>query len=409
MNDIAINKTVIKNGIRIITCHRNSDIFSMGVGIEVGSLYENTENSGISHMIEHMIFKGTTKRNADKINDDVEGLAGNFDIYTTYNHTAMNIDIMKNKALDCMEIISDMLMNSIFPRKEFNLEKKVIIEELKMEKDDPEEQGYLGFYKESFPKEWHKYHIAGTIKSVRGIKLEMVREFYKNHYTPDNTVICIASSYSHEEILNMVEKYFGTWSGQTTEKIYEARENMLSGRVSRKSKGISQSHIVYGFDINHLDKREEAILAVINKKLGSGGNALLFKELRDKRGYAYSVYSDVDFTPGVKLLHIYAGVSKENLNESIKIIDEIVESMGNGTLKITQGDVELIRNSYLTDTAIALESSSNIVDYIMDGELNYNNPGEYKDFLKDIESIDLEEIIKVMQRVMKNPFIYTLC
>lgn len=402
-----IKASILNNGLKVITCQRDTNIFSMGVGIKAGSLYETIENSGISHMVEHMIFKGTINRDADRLNSDIEKLAGNFDIYTTYSHTAMNIDVVHKKADECMNIVSDMLINAAFPKKEFGIEKRVIIEELKMEKDDLEEQAYLGFYKKAFPEDWFKYHIGGTIKSVKAIKLDMVKNYYKNYYIPQNTVIFTASSYSHEQILKIVEKYFNKWICGKASSM-EASNTMAAGKVVRRKNGISQSHIVYGFDIKMLSKREEAVLALINRKLGSGGNSILFKELRDKKGYAYSVYSDLDFTPGIKLLHIYACVSSENLKESIRIIDNVINGIKSGEIVISNEEIDTIKEGYLTDNLISLETSSNIVDFMMDGELNYNNPEEYDEFLKDMEGVNEEEIATVIEKVFNNPFLYIL-
>lgn len=402
-----IKASILNNGLKVITCQRDTNIFSMGVGIKAGSLYETIENSGISHMVEHMIFKGTINRDADRLNSDIEKLAGNFDIYTTYSHTAMNIDVVHKKADECMNIVSDMLINAAFPQKEFGIEKRVIIEELKMEKDDLEEQAYLGFYKKAFPEDWFKYHIGGTIKSVKAIKLDMVKNYYKNYYIPQNTVIFTASSYSHEQILKIVEKYFNKWICGKASSM-EASNTMAAGKVVRRKNGISQSHIVYGFDIKMLSKREEAVLALINRKLGSGGNSILFKELRDKKGYAYSVYSDLDFTPGIKLLHIYACVSSENLKESIRIIDNVINGIKSGEIVISNEEIDTIKEGYLTDNLISLETSSNIVDFMMDGELNYNNPEEYDEFLKDMEGVNEDEIVNVIEKVFNNPFLYIL-
>lgn len=403
-----IKTSILDNGLKLITCQRDTNIFSMGVGIKAGSLYEKIENSGIAHMVEHMIFKGTNNRDADKLNADIERLAGNFDIYTTYSHTAMNIDVVKEKADECMDIVSDMLINAAFPKKEFAIEKSVIIEELKMEKDDAEEQAYLGFYKKAFPEAWYKYHIGGTIKSVKAIKLDMIKEFYKNYYIPKNIIIFTASSYSHEGVLNIVEKYFNQWICDKAPSNMDSSNTMVSGKVLRRKKGISQSHIVYGFNIKMLNKREEAVLALINRKLGSGGNSILFKELRDKKGYAYSVYSDLDFTPGIKLLNIYACVSSENLNESIRIIDNVIDGIKSGKTVISNEEIDIIREGYLTDNLISLETSSNVVDFMMDGELNYDNPKEYDEFLKDMEGVNQEEIVNVIEKVFNNPFLYIL-
>lgn len=408
MKDANFNSTVFKNGLKLISYYKKSNIFSMCLGIGVGSLYECQENNGISHMIEHMLFKGTKKRSMEELNYDIERLAGNFDVYTTYNHTAFDIDIMKEKAESCIEIVSDMLMNSVFPEKEFMLEKKVIVEEIKMDEDDAEEQAYLGFYKHAFPKEWYKFYIAGTIKSVKGIKLQSLKDFYKRHYIPENVTICITSSYSHKELEKIITRYFGEWEVSSAKEGLVGNYIFAPGVYERQKKGISQGHIIYGFDIRNLNRREEAALTIISKKLGSGGNSILFRELRDKRGYAYSVYSDIDFVSNFKMFNIYAGVSKQNIRDSIIVIDEIINKLKTSTLKISREDIELIRDMFITDTEIALESSSHIADYMLDGEINYGNPMEYMDFLMELEAIGEEDVKRLIEKIFNNPAVHIL-
>ncbi|WP_035380325.1 M16 family metallopeptidase [Fervidicella metallireducens] len=406
MKEIDFNKTILKNGLTIITSYRESNVFSMGIGVRVGSLYEDEKNNGISHMIEHMLFKGTKNRDVDKLNDDIEKLANEFDIYTTYHQTVLTIDIMKNKAEASIEIASDMLKNSVFPQREIRLEKNVICEEIKMEQDDAEEVSFLGLYRATFPDYWYKYHIAGTLKSVKKIKRDMLIEHYKRYYVPNNTVICIVSSYSHDEILDMVERYFGDWQPNELKEPERFSRNFIPQKVIRHKKGIEQTHVIYAFDIQGLSKREEAALALLNKKLGAGANSVLFKELRDRKGYAYSVYSSIDYTKNIEMFYIYAGISEENLKESLTIIEDIINRFINQEVLIDDEVLNLLKESFFTDAAIDMESSSNLVDYLLDGEMDYKNPLEFQNYLDVISDINVDDVKDIAKKVLKNPVIH---
>lgn len=408
MKDIDIKKTVLQNGLRILTVQRDSDIFSMGVGVKVGSLYEDLSNNGISHMVEHMLFKGTAKRNMDMLNNDIEKLAGDIDIYTTYHQTILTTSIMKNHSRGCMEIVADMLMNAAFPEKEFKLEKKVVIEEIKMEKDDPEDISYLGLYKAAFPEIWHKLHITGSIKSVRGIKTNVMKDYYKKHYTPDNTAISIVSSYTHEQIVEMADGCFSKWQGQSSKESLNNPRVIPSRQIVSRKKGIGQTHILYGFDIHGLERKEEIALALLNKKIGAGANSILFRELRDLRGYAYNVYSDIDFVEGIRMLYIYAAISEENIKDTISIIDDITGRFAKGDIEIDEDNLRLIKDIFNTGSVIAMESPAHIVEYLLDGELNYDDPWEYKKSLSIMESITTENIRNIAEKVLKNPIIHIL-
>lgn len=408
MRQININKHILPNGLRLITVQNESDLFSIGVGIRAGSLYEDESNSGISHMVEHMLFKGTSNRDVEKLNDDMEKLAGDLDIYTTYHETVLTAGVMKYKARDCLEVICDILTRSIFPPKELRLEKKVIAEEIKMTKDDLEDYSYLNLYRTAFPDRWHKYMIAGSIKSVRAIKRQALYDFYKSYYVPKNTVICIASSYSDSMVLEMVENYFGEWEGGNRKEIPCEDYSILPKKVMGHKKGIEQAHILYGFDIHDLNRREQVALAILNKKIGSSANSVLFREMRDKKGYAYNVYSDMDLIKGIGMFYIYAAVSRENMKNSIDLIDDIISRFNKRLMVVDDESIKTIREMFQTDTAASMESPAHMVDYLLDGEMGYDNPLEYQNVLSIMEKINTEDVYNVAGKILKNPVIHIL-
>lgn len=403
-----IKKTVLKNGLVLITAQVESDIFSISAGIKAGSLYENNVNNGVSHMVEHMLFKGTSNRSIDKLNDDIERLAGEFDIYTSYNQTVLNANTMKYKADECIEIISDMLRNSIIPEKDLRMEKKVIAEEIKMEKDDPEDNAYIGLYKTVFPDSWQKFDITGSIKSVKSLDVDTVRQYYKSYYTPANTVLVMLSSYSHDEMTRMALKHFGSWTGKAPENEITRPCGIFGGRHLTHRKTLGQAHLLYGFDINGLSRKEEISLALLNKKIGSSSNSVLFRELRDKRGYAYNVYSDLDLVDGIKMFYIYAAVSKENIKNTEAVINNAVHGFASGDYIPDSNGISLIKDIFATDTTIATESHGHMADYLLDGELGYNNPMEYENMIYIMESLDADDLKNVASKVLRNPAVYIL-
>jgi predicted Zn-dependent peptidase len=408
MREIDVCRTMLHNGLRVLSVQKDIEIFSMGIGIKSGSFYEEEVENGISHLVEHMLFKGTNKRDMHGLIDEIDRLAGDIDIYTTYHQTVLNVNIMKDRAENCIEIISDMLMNSIFPSRELSLEKKVVIEEIKMGYDDPEEMSYIGLYKAAFPGSWHRHNITGTIKSVRRISREMLSNFYRKRYIPSNTVICVVSPYSHNEVAELVNRYFGSWEGDSTCGFAMDYIKMLPRRVSSRRKGIGQTHVLYGYDIQNLDRLEEAALILLNRKIGEGPGSILFRELRDKRGYAYNVYSDMDLLESFKFVYIYAAISGEKLKDTISTIDCIIEGLKRGEPSFDEEKIRLIRDNFITNTVVDLESPHNIVHYILDGEMNHGNAAEYLNMLELMESVKPEDIKRVLDKVFNNPIIHIL-
>ncbi|MEF9935403.1 MAG: pitrilysin family protein [Clostridium sp.] len=407
MNINKIKKSTLENGLKVITYQIDGNIFSLGFGVKVGSLYESEKISGISHLIEHMLFKGTHSRNIDEFNNDLEELATEMDIYTSYDQTVLEIGVIKTKAERALEIVSDMMINPAFDEEEFKLEKKVILEEIKMGEDDPEDLAYQGLYSEAFCDKAYKYHIAGSIKSVKGITRSEVIDFHKKFYVPNNSIVCIVSSYPHEEVVNMVNNHFGQWEKGGEYPFEEEKTTIPNKLIKKTKKGISQSHIIYGFDIQHLTREESIILTLFSEKIGSGGNSILFKELRDKRGLAYSTYTDIDFMKNLKMLYIYAGVSKENINEACSVIDSVIKEVSTN-FELTEKSLELIKERFIIDTEVTLQSSSSMVDYLIQGEIEYNSPLEYKEVLSVMEKVTVDDIKALSKKVFNNPLIYIL-
>lgn len=407
MNKNKLKKSTLKNGLKVISYEVEGNIFSLGFGVKVGSLYEDEKVSGISHLIEHMLFKGTKNRDIDEFNRDLEELATEIDIYTSYDQTVLGIDVIKTKGRKTLEIVSDMIINPLFDEKEFKLEKKVILEEIKMGEDDPEDIAYQGLYKEAYSEKWHNYYIAGTLKSVKATSLGEVTDYHKKYYVPNNSLICIASSYSHGEVVSMVEEYFGNWEKGEITEIKEEYLSIPNKKIKRHKKGISQSHVIYAFDLKDLTREESIILTLLSEKIGSGGNSILFKELRDKRGLAYSVYSDIDFMKNLKLLYIYAGVSQENIDETCEVIDEVVNYIKND-FTINENSLSLLKERFTIDTEVTLQSTSNIVEYILQGEIEYDNSLEYLEVLKIMNNVTIDQIENISKKVFNNPLIYIL-
>lgn len=405
MRKIDTRESVLHNGLKVISVHTDSDIFTIGSSIKTGSLYESKYENGISHLIEHMLFKGTKKRSAAALNEDIERLAGDIDVYTTYNYTSLNASVLKTNAEKCIEIIADMFINAAFPSKELKLEKNVIAEEIKMDKDNIEDITYEGLYKLAFLDNAYKLNITGTLKTVKAISRRNIIDYYKKNYIPKNTIICTVSSYSHEEIVQIIKKYFYIWNNEEQNRSsfnFNFRDLILPCTKTKKKSGITQCHILYGFDINNLSRKEEIILTIINRKLGGGSNSILFKELRDNKGYAYNVYSDMDFTEGIKLLFIYTAVSKDNLKDTIKAIDGIISKFGQDDNIFNELDLKTMKDIFNTEIVAALESPHDMIDYLLNGEINYNNYKEYEYFLSEIDNIKLEDIYILMKKIFLN-------
>lgn len=398
----------LENGLKILTIKKDTRLFSINAGIKIGSLYEEKKERGIAHFIEHMLFKGTKKRNNERLNSELEELAGEYNAYTEYNSTVYSITALNEELSSAIEIISDMLQNSIFSKSEIEKERKVILSEIKTGKDDVEDYSFKKINEIAFKKSSLKYEIVGEEESVKSFSRKELVDYYKRYYVPNNCYISIVSPYEHEQILKIVENEFKEWkSEQFSRKEIISEDNCPVKKISYK-KEIEQASIIYLFTFHNLNKIEELALKILDHKFGGSTNSVLFREVREKNGLAYDIYSEMNVTKGIKTLYIYTSVSKENVEETIKIIDECIEKVKNEEIPFDDKTIKLMKKVIKTAVASTLEDSTDLGDYALhqciDGESVY----ECVDDMKKLEEIKKEDIYLVARKVLRKPTIHIL-
>src|SRR3712207_6410555 len=320
----------------------SSDL-AINLGVKIGSIYENKDEKGIAHFVEHMLFKGTKNRDNKTLNEELEQRAGEYNAYTDYTATVYSITALKEELEKSLELFSDMAQNSIFSEEEMEKERGVILAEIRTSKDDIEDYSYKKTIEYAFKKSPIRINTIGTDKSVKSFTRENLVNFYEKYYVPNNTYITVVSSKNHEEVLKLVEKYFANWKTKEVKRskvIYE--DNISCKKISYK-KDIEQSTIIYLYTFHNLDKKEELALRILNYKLGESANSLLFRKLREEKGLAYDIYSELDATKNVKILNIYTAVNEEDVEESLKLIDNIISDIVNEKIILDDSSVALMK------------------------------------------------------------------
>ncbi|SQB89882.1 zinc-dependent peptidase [Clostridium tetanomorphum] len=317
----------LSNGIELISVKKDTQIFSIHLGVKVGSLYEKSTERGISHFIEHMLFKGTNKRSNEELNNDLETLAGEYNAYTDHNCTVYGITALKEEIENSIELLSDMVRDSIFPQKELEKERGVILAEIRTSKDDVEDYSFKRINELAFKNSPLKYDALGTEKHLNSFNREALLNYYHKYYIPNNCYISIVSPYDHSYIEQLINKYFQDWTQRNFIPNTVIEENNISGTFTSYKKDIEQSTILYLFTFHGLNKNGELALKILNHKLGDSANSILFRKLREEKGLAYDVYTSLDSTDKVKCLYLYTAVGEENVNESIKVINNCIEEI----------------------------------------------------------------------------------
>ena len=315
-----VKKHYLDNGLEILTIKKDTQIASINLGVKVGAIYESLEEKGISHFIEHMLFKGTNKRNNEELNDELESLGGEYNAYTDYNSTVYTISCLSEELENACILLGDMITSSNFPEEEIERERGVILAEMRTSKDDIEDLSFKRVNEVAFNSSPLRYDVTGLEEVVKGLKRDDIKRFYNKYYTPKNSLITMVSSMEHEDAKELISREFSNWQGaEEVEHPVICEDNTPLKKVSYKN-DMEQSTIVYLYTFYHLDKNDELALRILNHRLGESSNSLLFREVREKKGLAYDIYTHLDMTKNVKTLYVYTAVSDEDVEEAIRAL-----------------------------------------------------------------------------------------
>lgn len=403
-----LNKYTLENGINLITIKKDTQLASINLGVKIGSIYESKENRGIAHFVEHMLFKGTNNRNNEKLNEELEARAGEYNAYTDYTSTVYSITALREEFIKSLELMSDMVKNSNFPQEELEKERGVILAEIRTSKDDIEDYSYRKTMECAFKESPIRINTIGTTKSVKSFNREDLVSFYKSYYVPNNIYITVVSSMEHDEIFKLVKEYFSNWdSKEVVRKDIISEKNISLKKVSYK-KDIEQSTIIYLYTFHNLSKKEELALRILNYKLGESANSLLFRKLREEKGLAYDVYSELDVTKNVKILNIYTAVNEEDVDESINVIENTIDDIINKKIILDDTSIALMKKVLKTAVVQTLEDSTELGNYILHQVMDNEDIYEFVDDMESMKTIKEEDIYKIAQKVLKNPTIHIL-
>lgn len=401
-------KTILKNGLEILTIKNSSQIASVNIGVRVGAMYEDDNERGLSHFIEHMLFKGTIDRTNEEINDELEFLGGEYNAYTDYDATVYTISCLADEIENAIKLLSDMISRSTFPEDELEKERGVIISEIKSGKDDIEDLSFKRVNEVGFSKSPLKYDVTGTEKNVSRYKREDLRRYYHKYYIPNNSVITVVSPLEHEKIIKVIEECLEEWkSGDNIEEISIREDNIEVMKTSYK-RDIEQSTIIYLYTFYDLDKEYELPLRILNNRLGESSNSLLFREIREKRGLAYDIYTHLESTSLVKTLYIYTAVAKEDIEETKKAIDETVQSIVDNKIIFNDRDLEIMKKVHKTAVINTLEDSAELCNYVLHQELDREDIYEFVHDMEALNNIDVNTLNLVAKKVLKKPTIHIL-
>ncbi len=357
---------------------------AIGVWIHAGSRNENEKNNGISHFLEHMFFKGTKTRSAREIAESFDSIGGQVNAFTSKEYTCYYAKVLDEHAKYALDILADMFFNSTFVEEELKKEKNVVFEEIKMYEDTPDDIVHDMLTKATYETHPLAYPILGTEQTLDTFTGDTLRQYIKDHYTPENVVVSVAGNID-ESFVQIVEQYFGNYEG-TTNREQVHKPVFHPNKVARK-KETEQAHLCLGF--NGLQMGDENIhnLIVLNNILGGSMSSRLFQEVREQRGLAYSVFSYHSSYEDTGMLTIYGGTGSQQLDtlyETIQQTLDILKDKG-----ITEKELLNSKEQLKGNLMLSLESTNS--------RMSRNGKNEL--LLKKHRSLD--EIIESVNRVTK--------
>lgn len=389
-------KTLLPNGVRIITEeieHVRSAAFGIWVG--AGSRDEREGYEGISHFIEHMFFKGTEHRSARVLAESLEAVGGQLNAFTTKEYTCYYAKILDEDLDLAIDVLSDMFFCSLFDEKEIEKEKNVVIEEIKMYEDSPDELIHDVFSEHVWNDHPLGKPILGTEESIRSLSREKIMLFLTEHYAPDNIVIAVAGKIKHEEVVKKLSSQFGIFQ-RGGRRVLEGTP--LGQKVERyQPKETEQMHILLGVPGLGQDDEDIYAMHIFNNILGGGLSSRLFQEIREQRGLAYSVYSYHSTYVDTGLFAVYAGTSPKNTTEVIEcILKELNDIRQKG---ISSDELERTKAQIKGSLYLGLEAVSSRMSRLGKTELTYNRVLSPEEVVGKLEKVTLDDVLRVIGRL----------
>lgn len=396
-----------KSGLRLINSY-NPD--KMGatilISFDTGSKNETDKNNGISHLIEHMLFKGTKKLTAQEINNAFEGEGANINAYTEKSQTCFYATALVKNIDKCAEILSDMLFNSTFDSEELEKEKKVIYEEIDMYLDSPGNVAYEALDQAFFKGTKYEKTIIGTKKILEKITRKDILDYMAKYYVPENMIISFAGGISFDVAEKITQKYFNShFKGKvskpnlcpvTPDAIIKPQNVVVS-----QSKDINQSHIVIGYPFPSMFAKDTFICNIIAFIFGGGMSSKLYQEIREKQGLVYNIFAYPTYMDIGGVMYIALATNPNSEKQALAGIKQIIDdAVANG---FTEEDFDRAKCMTQTRIAFSTETTINMARKNVAYLSAYNRPFSAEDYLKKLDEVTLSKVNKKVKELFSNP------
>ena len=385
-----IRREVLPNGLTVISEEmKHIRSVCIGIWIKTGSRDEDLEWNGISHFLEHMVFKGTKHRTAEDIARQVDSIGGNMDAFTAKECICFNMKVLDDHLPIAMDVLSDLVLNPTFAVNDIARERGVILEEIKMDEDSPD---YL--VHEIFTQNFWKDHplgrpILGTKDTVKRFEQEPVSNIYQQRFVPSNIIICAAGSLKHEHFVDVVNKHFRNMQPGTN-GFHSTRPEIVPRIVLRNKKSLEQVQICMGVPSHPIAHQNRYASYILNTVLGGGMSSRLFQNIRERQGLAYAIYSDLNPYRDTGCMSVYAGTSRESADKVVQSVVSEFHKLKNEL--VPEEELRRAKDQLKGSLMLSLESSTARMSNLARQEMYFDRFFGMDELIEKIEGVTAEQL-----------------
>ena len=372
---------------------------SIGVWMRVGSMMETPAENGLSHFLEHMVFKGTEKRSTRDIAEEMDAVGGQMNAFTGKDCTCFYAKVIDEDLPLAVDILSDMTLHASLDETEFKKERGVILEEISMEEDSPEDVVHELLSRIQFGNQAAGMPILGPAEQIAAYTRDDLANYRARHYHPENCVVALAGNYDPEQVLALIQQYFGEWKKSGQRQSVPPMQP-IPGQKAAKEKDTEQLHICLGYPGTFLGSDELYPMSVMNNLLGGAMSSRLFQKIREEMGMAYSIYTYPSTYVGCGTFAVYAGVSPKNghavLDETLKQLDLLCRD------GVTEKEFREAKNQLRGSYLLGLESPGSRMQSMGRGQLHLDRCMTPEETVAKIEAVTIESVNAVARRIFSN-------
>ena len=391
-------KTVLGNGLKIVSHNMPSrESVALGIWINVGGRYENSGNKGISHFLEHLLFKGTKKYSCRKLKESIEGIGGSLNGFTAEELTCYLVKVPANRLNTGLSILSDMVINPTLPAGEVEKEKTVILEELKMYKDLPQSYVYELLDELLWPKQPLGEPIIGTVESVNSIDRKKLSDFRQTHYTASNIVVSACGNLEHDKLVHSIEKIFSNLKKKKLNSYPGVKEAQKTPGLKVFHKDTEQTHMALGFRSFKREHPLKHALGLLNVILGANMSSRLFNELREKKGLAYEIGTVTKRFQDTGAFVVHAGIDNKKVVDSIQLIMKELGKTKDSS--VTEGEFKRAKEFYTGQLKLALEDTLDHMLWIGESTLMLDRAMSLDEIIAEVNRVDRTDIREAARKI----------